>query len=78
VLRLFVRLYPLRSRIARSAGHPRLGEGMTSMAVEYVCEYCGHAGRVHGEDDVDAVQCRDCGELVVPLPRGSGVVDSDD
>jgi DNA-directed RNA polymerase subunit RPC12/RpoP len=48
------------------------------MSVEYVCENCGHAGRVQTVDDVDGVQCRDCGELVVPLPDGSGVVDSDD
>lgn len=48
------------------------------MAIDYVCEYCGHAGRVHGEDDVDRLQCRDCAELVVPLPSRSGIVDSDD
>ena len=46
--------------------------------IEYVCEFCGHAGRVRGETDVDRVQCRDCGELVVPLPPGSGVVDGDE
>ena len=46
--------------------------------IEYVCEYCGHAGRVRGETDVDRVQCRDCGELVVPLPPRSGIVDGDD
>ena len=46
--------------------------------VEYVCEYCGHADRVPGETDVDRVQCRDCGELVVPLPPGSGIVDGDE
>ncbi len=46
--------------------------------VDYVCEFCGHAGRVFGEDDVDRVQCRDCGELVVPLPPGSGIVDGID
>jgi hypothetical protein len=48
------------------------------MPVEYVCEFCGHAGRVWDEVDVDRVQCRDCGELVVPLPPGSGIVDGDD
>lgn len=44
------------------------------MAVEYVCEYCGYAGRDESEDDVDRVQCLMCGELVVPLPPGSGLV----
>ena len=44
------------------------------MSVAYVCEYCGFAGVDPAEDDVDRVQCRDCGELVVPLPPGSGLV----
>lgn len=46
--------------------------------VDYVCMYCGHAGRVLGEDDVDRVQCRDCGELVFPLPPDSGIVEGVD
>ena len=46
--------------------------------VDYVCEFCGHAGRVHGHRDVDEIQCRDCGELVVPLRSGNGIVDGDD
>lgn len=36
------------------------------MAVDYVCEYCGHQGRDESEDDVDRVQCVMCGEGVVP------------
>lgn len=44
------------------------------MAVEYVCENCGYAGRDESEDDVDGVQCTMCGELVVPLPPRSGLV----
>lgn len=44
------------------------------MAVEYVCEYCGYAGRDESEDDADRVQCIMCGELVVPLQPGSGLV----
>jgi hypothetical protein len=43
------------------------------MPVAYVCEYCGFAGVDPTEDDADRVQCRDCGELVVPLPPGSGL-----
>ncbi|MBK9739945.1 MAG: hypothetical protein IPO93_10600 [Actinobacteria bacterium] len=45
------------------------------MGVDYVCEYCGHAGHDSSQGDVDMVQCRDCGELVVPLPPGSGILD---
>lgn len=44
------------------------------MAVDYVCEYCGFAGRDRTEDDADFVLCSQCGEQVVPLPRGSGIV----
>ena len=44
------------------------------MAVDYVCEFCGFAGRDRSEDDADRVQCSQCGELVVPLPPGSGIV----
>jgi hypothetical protein len=44
------------------------------MGVDYVCEHCGYAGHDDTEDDADLVQCRDCGELVVPLPPGSGLV----
>jgi len=46
--------------------------------IEYVCEFSGHAGRIRGETDADRVQCRDCGELVVALPAGSGIIDGDD
>jgi hypothetical protein len=45
------------------------------MGVDYVCEYCGYGGHDSSESDVDRVQCRECGELVVPLPPGSGLVD---
>jgi predicted RNA-binding Zn-ribbon protein involved in translation (DUF1610 family) len=44
------------------------------MAVDYACEYCGFTGRDRSEDDVDLVQCSQCGEMVVPLGRGSGIV----
>ena len=58
------------------SGHIRRG---LIMAVEYVCEYCGHAGRVYGlVISADEVLCRDCGELVVPLEPNSGIVDGDD
>lgn len=44
------------------------------MAVDYACEFCGFTGRDPWEDDADMVQCSQCGELVVPLARHSGVV----
>ena len=44
------------------------------MGVDYVCEYCGFAGHEPREDDADLVQCSQCGELVVPLRPGSGLV----
>jgi len=44
------------------------------MAVDYVCEHCGFAGRDADEDDADFVQCSQCGEQVVPLTPGSGIV----
>ena len=44
------------------------------MAVDYVCEFCGFAGRYHSESDADMVQCSQCGEQVVPLGPGSGIV----
>ena len=43
------------------------------MPVAYVCEFCGFAGVDPSEYDADRVQCRDCGEFVVPLPLGSGL-----
>jgi predicted RNA-binding Zn-ribbon protein involved in translation (DUF1610 family) len=48
------------------------------MGVDYVCQWCGYAGHTRGSDDADEVQCSQCGELVVPLPRGSGIVDGVD
>ena len=47
------------------------------MGISYVCEYCGFAGVDTSDSDVDFVQCRDCGELVVPLPTGSGLPDDE-
>jgi predicted RNA-binding Zn-ribbon protein involved in translation (DUF1610 family) len=44
------------------------------MSVDYVCEHCGFAGRDRDEDDADFVLCSQCGEQVVPLPGGSGIV----
>ena len=44
------------------------------VAVDYVCELCGFAGRCHSEIEADLVQCSQCGELVVPLELGSGIV----
>jgi hypothetical protein len=44
------------------------------MSTEYSCEYCGFTGRDRNECDSDLVQCSQCGELVVPLPPGSGIV----
>jgi hypothetical protein len=43
--------------------------------VDYVCEWCGYAGHSRATDDVDEVQCSQCGELVVLLPPRSGIVD---
>ena len=44
------------------------------MAVDYVCEHCGFAGRDPDVDDADLVLCSQCGEQVVPLGPGSGIV----
>lgn len=44
------------------------------MGIDYVCEYCGFAGHEPSEDDADRVQCSQCGELVIPLRPGSGLV----
>jgi len=44
------------------------------MAVDYVCDRCGFAGRDPDEDDADFVLCSQCGEQVVPLAPGSGIV----
>ena len=37
------------------------------MAVDYACERCGYTGRDLSEDDIDRVQCSQCGEPVVPV-----------
>ena len=58
----------VRSR--RSVARPTV----CGMGVDYVCEYCGFAGHEPSEDDADRVQCSQCGELVVSLPAGSGMV----
>jgi DNA-directed RNA polymerase subunit RPC12/RpoP len=42
--------------------------------VEYVCAWCGFAGIDPDEDLVDHVQCPQCGELVLPLEPGSGLL----
>lgn len=52
-----------------------LAEGGPALPVAYVCEFCGFAGVDPSEDEVDRVQCRHCGELVVPLPPSGGLTD---
>ncbi len=52
---------------------PQVAEGAPVMPVEYVHEYCGFAGVDPAEDHVGRAQWRDCGEMVVPLPPGSGL-----
>ena len=37
------------------------------MATRYVCDYCGHEGRVPEDRTVDEIQCPMCGEPVTPL-----------
>lgn len=44
------------------------------MAVDYACEHCGFTGRDPLEDDADLLLCSQCGEQVVPLEPGSGMV----
>jgi hypothetical protein len=43
------------------------------MAVECICEWCGFPSTDPAGDDVDFVQCCQCGELVVRLPPDSGL-----
>jgi predicted RNA-binding Zn-ribbon protein involved in translation (DUF1610 family) len=35
-------------------------------AVEWNCQYCGAAGRLPDDVDIDEFQCPDCGEPVYP------------
>ena len=44
------------------------------MAVDYVCEFCGFAGRDHSESDADMVQRSQSGEQFGQLGLGSGIV----
>ena len=48
------------------------------LGCDYVCQWCGYAGHSRALDDADLVLCTQCGEAVVPLPAGSGIVDGDD
>jgi hypothetical protein len=48
----------------------RRGEVLPSggaMTTRYVCDYCGHEGRVPDGEMVDRIQCPMCGEPVTPL-----------
>ena len=38
-----------------------------AMTTRYVCDYCGHEGRVPEGEMVDRIQCPMCGEPVTPL-----------
>ena len=48
------------------------------MGVDYVCEWCGYAGHSRATNDADEVLCSQCGEQVVPLAPGSGIIDGTD
>ena len=37
------------------------------MTTRYVCDFCGHEGRVPDGETVDRILCPMCGEPVTPL-----------
>jgi DNA-directed RNA polymerase subunit RPC12/RpoP len=37
------------------------------MSTRYVCDYCGHQGKVPGDEPAERIQCPMCGEPVTPL-----------
>lgn len=42
------------------------------MSQWYVCDYCGYEDRANTDGPPDEIQCRMCGEPVIPLtPRSS-------
>ena len=38
-----------------------------AMSTRYACDYCGHEGKVPGDEPPERIQCPMCGEPVTPL-----------